>query len=253
MEKRLEGGRDSGAMLVDGSVRRPVRAWTASIHDLLRHLERSGFDRAPRVLGVDDEGREALTYLTGNTVGDLRPWPAWTHSDEALVDVGRWLRHYHRVVESYAPPIDAVWREGRSWHPGMIVGHGDPAPYNAVWNERGLVGFIDWDNAGPTQREDDVAWVAFSWTPLHARAVVLDEGFRAFSHRQRRLEDFLRAYGWEGTLRDVVDRLIRQLDEQVGVMRAVAATGDEAYKAMLRRGQDQLLETAREEIAELTH
>jgi hypothetical protein len=251
VEERLDGGLDRGAILVDGSVRRPARAWTASVHHLLRYLEQSGFAGAPRVLGIDKLGREALTYLPGSTVGNSRPWPAWTHSDAALVDVGRWLREYHRVVATYVPPIDSVWRERRTWRPGMIIGHGDPAPYNAVWNDRGLVGFIDWDNAGPMDRADDLAWVAFSWTPLHARAVVVAEGFQAFSRRKSRLERFLRAYAWDGTLSAVVDRVGRLLDKQVSVMRAVASSGDPAYEAMLRRGQDRLLERARAELADL--
>ena len=39
-------------------------------------------------MGVDARGREMLTYLDGETVGDSVPWPAWTHSDTALVDIG---------------------------------------------------------------------------------------------------------------------------------------------------------------------
>ena len=70
-----------------------------------------------------------------------------------------------------------MWREGQSWEPGPVVGHGDPAPYNAVWTKDGLVGLIDWDNAGPIRAADDLAWVAFSWTPLHAPEVVVREGF----------------------------------------------------------------------------
>jgi len=45
--------------------------------------------------------------------------------------------------------------------PEMIIGHNDAAPYNAVWQGR-LVGFIDWDFAGPVTREWDLAWSAFS-------------------------------------------------------------------------------------------
>jgi thiamine kinase-like enzyme len=41
------------------------------------------------------------------------------------------------------------------------VGHGDSAPYNAVWSDEGLIGLIDWDDAGPMRVRDDLAWVAF--------------------------------------------------------------------------------------------
>lgn len=62
------------------------------------------------------------------------------------------------------------------------------APYNAVWSDDGLVGFLDWDMSGPLAREPDVAWMAFSWVPLHARDVVEAEGFTHFGDRRRRLE-----------------------------------------------------------------
>jgi thiamine kinase-like enzyme len=35
------------------------------------------------------------------------------------------------------------------WEPGLIIWHNDAAPYHAVWNEDGLVGFVDWDMVGP--------------------------------------------------------------------------------------------------------
>lgn len=249
MAERLAGGKDEGAALVDGTVRRPVRAWSYTVHDLLRHLERRGFSGAPRVLGVDERGREVLTYLQGETAGNSEPWPAWTHSDQALEDVGRWLRDYHLAVADYVPPNDAVWREGQRWQPGLIIGHGDPAPYNAVWTSNGLVGLIDWDNAGPVRPEEDLAWAAFSWTPLHAPEVVTREGFTSFSERRERLERFLSAYGWEGTTEEVLSRIDARLHRQTETMRATAAAGDVVYQRMLNEGLDRLLESARLHLA----
>jgi Phosphotransferase enzyme family len=239
---------DEGAVLVDGTVRRRVRSWSRTVHDLLGHLERRGFSGAPRVLGIDDRGREVLSYLPGTTVGHARPWPAWTHSDLALDEIGRWLRDYHCAVADYIPPTDAVWREGGRWQPGLIVGHGDPAPYNAVWTSGGLVGLIDWDNAGPVSAEDDLAWVAFSWTPLHAPEVVAREGFTALLSRRERLERLLSAYGWQGTSDEVLARVDARLRHQIQAMRATAGAGDPAYQRMLDQGLDHLLETARSHL-----
>lgn len=185
-----------------------------------------------------------LTYLPGETVGQAEPWPAWTHYDEALDDVGRWLRDYHNAVADYVPPSDAVWREGQPWEPGLIIGHGDPAPYNAVWTGGGLVGLIDWDNAGPVQAADDLAWVAFSWTPLHAPEVVTREGFTAFSKRTERLERILRAYRWDGTTEEVLERIDARLQHQIQTMRATASAGDPAYQRMLNQRLDHVLEAA---------
>jgi aminoglycoside phosphotransferase (APT) family kinase protein len=71
--------------------------------------------------------------------------------------------------------------EPRPVRSGVVVAHNDAAPYNAVWRDGKLVGFIDWDMAGPRWREDDLAWTAFSWVLLHARHVVAAEGFTDFA------------------------------------------------------------------------
>ena len=64
-EEILEGGGVNVVTRIGSTVRRPVQPWTAAVHVLLRHLADVGFDGAPRVLGVDDQGREILDYLAG--------------------------------------------------------------------------------------------------------------------------------------------------------------------------------------------
>jgi hypothetical protein len=248
---RLAGGFDRGASLVGGTVRRTPDTWTPSVHALLTHLAAAGFDGAPRSLGLDDEGREVLTYLPGTTVGTARPWPAWVHSDDALHQVAAWLREYHRAVADFVPPADAVWREGGTWRPGLVIAHNDAAPYNAVWDDDVLQGFVDWDMAGPLSREEDLAWVAFSWVPLHAREVVAAEGFTAFDRRRARLEAFLEAYGWTGSTSDVVRLVADRLALQVRRMRATAEGGDRTYQRLLQLGRDTELETAIAELDDL--
>lgn len=244
----MPGGADEGAVLVDGTVRRPHRPWTPTVQHLLGHLGTRGFAGAPRPLGFDDLGREVVSFLPGRTVGDHVPWPDWVHTDDALHQVARWLRDYHRAVADYVPPADASWRDGGRWAPGLLIGHGDPAPYNAVWDADGLVGLFDWDDAGPTTVVDDLAWAAFAWTPLHARVVVEREGFTDHGRRRERLEMFLAAYGWNGGTDEVLDALDARLTRQVDAMRAAAARGDVTRRRMVERGQDRLLEKARQDL-----
>lgn len=250
-ELRLAGGCDGGAALVDGVVCRTSGPWTASVHVLLAHLAAAGFSGAPTPLGWDAQGREMLTFLPGTTIGFLLPWPRWVHSERALRDVAVWLCDYHRAVDDFVPPSDAIWREGERWRPGLIIGHNDAAPYNAVCNPDGLVGFIDWDMAGPLTPEADLAWVAFSWVPLHARSVVAAEGFTAFARRRERLEAFLSAYGWQGSMNDVVRLVADRLEEQLRAMCATARAGDRTYQRMLELGRDDDLRTALTELDEL--
>jgi phosphotransferase family enzyme len=186
-EQRLPGGNTGGAVRVGDTVRRNPGSWTPAVHALLNHLQAVGFDGAPRVAGFDDQGREILTYLPGDVIGTSRPWPAWVHSDDALSQVARWLRTFHAAVATFRPPTNAVWREGGTWRPGLIVGHNDAAPYNAAWADGRLVGFFDWDFAAPVTVEWDLAFTAFAWVPPHARHVFAVEGFTAFADRPRRL------------------------------------------------------------------
>jgi hypothetical protein len=73
----LAGGVDNlgSVVRVGDTVRRPQRPTSAATHALLRHLESVGFEGAPRLLGVDEQGREVLSYIEGSAV--LPPYPDW--------------------------------------------------------------------------------------------------------------------------------------------------------------------------------
>lgn len=249
-EQRLAGGNTGGAVRVGDTVRRVAGVWTPSVHAVLRYLERAGFGGAPRALGFDEQGREVLSFLAGDVVGDSRPWPEWVHSDQALVQVAGWLRDLHRAVADFTPPDGAVWREGGTWRPGMVIGHNDAAPYNAAWSDGRLTGFFDWDFAGPVTAEWDLAFTAFAWVPLHARAVVAAEGFTRFEDRPRRLRLFLDAYGWPGPLPEFVDVVRGRVAASAEGIRRTAAAGDPAYQRMIEQGVDRSLETAVRELAD---
>src|SRR5262245_4782076 len=188
-DESLPGGLTTGAVLIGDVVHKPARPWTPTVHALLRHLEDVGFVGAPRTLGFDDQGREMLTYLPGDTVGDRSPWPAWVWRDWTLVQVGRWVRRLHDATVNFVPPADERWFIGGTVRPGLIVGHQDAAPYNAVMDGERLVGFCDWDAAAPSSREFDLALSALWWVPLGTRSAVeeLGLGFHDFDGRSRRL------------------------------------------------------------------
>jgi hypothetical protein len=267
-EQPLLGGNAGGAVLAGGTVRRSTGPWTPAVHALLRHLEARGFARAPRVLGVDERDREVLTYLPGETVGTSRPWPPWVHSDDALIQVGHWLRDYHDAVAGFIPPPGAQWRTSRqAWRPGDIVGHNDAAPYNAVWRSiptgelegtahsgdrpgARLVGFVDWDFAAPCPPMWDLAFVVFSWVPLHARDVVAAEGFTRFAERPRRLRLLLDAYGYTGSVNTVLETVRRRIHDHARTLRELAAAGDPLFARLVSDGVIDGLDRAMTELAE---
>jgi hypothetical protein len=248
-EQALPGGRVGGAVRVGSTVRRPTRPWTPAVHAVLRHLEAVGFTGAPRVLGVDARNREILSLLDGRTVGDRLPWPAWVHSDEALTQVGAWIRRLHDATAAFVPPEGLPWFAGQSWRPGLVIGHHDAAPYNAVWADEGLVGFVDWDTAGPGPRELDLAFTALAWVPLHPRHVVEPQGFGAFADRSRRLHLLLDGYGYDGDRVAFGAAVAGRARLNAAAIRRLAATGDPTYVALLSVADD--LEQAAREVEAL--
>jgi len=61
------------------------------VHALLRDLERVGFAGAPRFLGIDEIGREILTYIEGDVPDNISP----SFRDRQLVEAAELLRRYH--------------------------------------------------------------------------------------------------------------------------------------------------------------
>lgn len=244
---RLVGGNDQAVVRIGATVRRPVRRWSASVHELLRHLERQKFGGAPRVLGTDELGREVLTYLEGESAGEP-PWPAWTWSEDALVQAARWLRDYHEAVAGYVPSPTAHWRLGGTWTPGMIIAHNDAGPFNAAWHDGRLAGFFDWDFAGPVTPDSDVAWVAIAWVPLYARRVAEADGFADHASRPERLRLFLETYGWCGRPAEIVREAQARMRARAQQIRTYGRGPDELYVRLYERGVADHLDEAVEEL-----
>ncbi|MEU8820460.1 aminoglycoside phosphotransferase family protein [Actinoplanes sp. NPDC048796] len=186
---------------VGDTVRRPLLPWSAAVHELLRHLEAVGFPYAPRVLGVDDEGREVLTYVEGDSGPD--GW-AKVVDEDGLIAMARLLREYHEAVNGFRPR--AVWA-GRTapMAEDEIVCHGDFGPWNLVWHGNRPVGVIDWDYAWPAKPVHDVAYALEYVAPFRD-----DETCRRWLRypgppdRRRRMEIFAGAYGTAVDVEEVI-------------------------------------------------
>jgi Phosphotransferase enzyme family len=250
-EERLDGGNAGGAVRVGDTVRRAAGPWTPAVHALLSHLASKGFAGCPRPLGIDWQGREILTFVQGQTVGSALPWPGWAYAEDTLVQVARWLRCYHTVVADFVPPEEAVWRLGGQWRRGLVIGHNDASPYNAVWRAGRLAGFIDWDMAGPVCREWDVAFAAFGWVPMHARHVAAREGFTDFGSRPRRLRRFLAEYGWAGTVDGFLDVVRARVSAHTAGVRSLAAAGDAIFARLAGQGIADDQDTALAELDQI--
>lgn len=86
-------------------VLRETGPWASTVYALLNHLERVEFAGAPRGVGsgVDDQGRELLTYIE-RTFVHPGPW-----DESSLFKIGYLMRDLHQVSASFTIPVDAQW------------------------------------------------------------------------------------------------------------------------------------------------
>jgi hypothetical protein len=180
---------------IGATVRRATGPWTPAVHALLRHLERSGYEHAPRALGIDDNGREILSYIEGFVpyAPDV-PLQIWT--GDALARAAVLVRRYHDAVASFEPPLDAAWRvQPGAPASGEIVCHNDLAPWNTVYDGFMPFAFIDWDFAAPAPRLWDVAYAAWRFVPLYSDGLPGGDGRPDIAEQARRLRLFCDEYG----------------------------------------------------------
>ena len=180
----LGGQLTPGIVRVGNTVRRLPKGNAAFVHDLLVFLEEQGFPLAPRFLGRDEQGREILRYLEGET------WPDSGSglSDDLLVQAARAIRHYHDATAG-------------SWlaQDHEIVAHHDLGPHNTIFQGGNLIGFIDWDDAVPGTRLRDLANAVYNYVD------VSHWSNQEASEQARRIRLMCETYGWNNPLAIIND------------------------------------------------
>lgn len=83
-EEQLSGGRVSKVVRIGDTVRRTTGPWTPTIHRLLAHVRAKGLHWVPEPRGLDDSGREILSYIPGTIPHDQ---PGWMWTGRVLIDV----------------------------------------------------------------------------------------------------------------------------------------------------------------------
>jgi hypothetical protein len=248
-ETPLTGGNLSAVVRVGDTVRRPLQPWSDAVHGLLRHLAAQGFDGAPRFLGIDDRGREILTYIPGE-VGAY-PLPAYMWSDAALTDAARLLRRLHDATLGYAAPDGADWQlvyPDATRH--EVICHNDVAPYNMVFVDGRPRALIDFDTAGPGPRIWDLAYAAYTVVPLASFVPRADGSTTPYvsaqdaGERARRLWLLEASYGLATD--DLLPTVGRRLDAVCDLLLARANAGDAAYRRLIAEGH---LDHYRREVA----
>jgi hypothetical protein len=158
-EQLLVGGDINVVVRVGDTVRRPRQP--LGVRALLQWYEQVGFDGAPRFLGVDEQGREILSFVEGEPA--FAPVP---DGDDVVVEIGRLLRRAHDLQDGFAPPKGDVWHPHADTTPGEVIAHNDLFWTNVIFRKGMPAALIDWELAGPSTRALEVAKAATYWAPL---------------------------------------------------------------------------------------
>ena len=219
---------------IGATVRRPVQPWAQAVHALLSHLEAVGFRYAPRFLGLDEQGREILTYLHGES--GPRGW-ARVADDAGLIRFARLLRDYHDAVAGFRLPAGLAWFTGGAGPAdGELVCHGDFGPWNVVWNGPAPVGILDWDYARPAPPEHDIAYALEYAAPFRDDAECLRWlAYPRPPDRRHRLELFAASYGLTSTA-GLVDAVIAVQRDTIEQVRRLAADGQQFQIDLIAEG-----------------
>jgi hypothetical protein len=212
----LPGGVVNAVVRVGGTVRRPPGERAGFVHRLLDLFEQHGWSGAPRFLGVDEQGREILSFLDGHVAWEVLQ-PREVGSDESLAGVAGLVRQFHDLTAG--TPLAA----GQE-----VVCHNDLSPKNTVYRDLGAglrpVAFIDWDLAAPGARLHDIAHLCWQYLKL-------GPGVTDVSGCAGRMRLVCDAYGLTDRAR-LVETVLWWQDRCWRGIEAAAAAGDPAMTAL---------------------
>ena len=199
----LSGGDVNVVVRVGDTVRRP--RGPEAVRALLRWYDDVGFDGAPKFLGLDEQGREILSFIDGEPA--FAPVP---YGDGVAFDIGRLLRRAHDAQAGFEPPV-ADWDDHVPGPGGgEIIGHCDLFWTNVIFRDAAPAALIDWELAAPTTRVLDVALAATYWGGLRVDWQLLEWGL-PLDRRGERLRLLCDGYGLDATQRNgLLDQLLEQ-------------------------------------------
>jgi thiamine kinase-like enzyme len=232
-EETLQDNAHRRVLRVGNTVHRPVHAWSSSVHSLLQYLESVDFPYSPRFLGIDEQGREVLTYIDGES--GAAGWRK-IHSQTGLAAFAHLLKEYHSAIAGYRP-ASASWSGVHEiLKPGQIICHGDFGPWNVVWQDERPVGLLDWDYARPADLTFDIAYALEYVTPFRDDDFCTSwMHFPAAPERAERLRAFVTAYGADPSA-DWSAAVIKLQKEELNLVQRLANDGLEPQLTWVRDG-----------------
>ena len=222
-EEPLTGGAINTVTRRGDIVYRTGGPWSPTINAVLDHLADRGFTFAPKALGVDDRGREMISFLPGESM--MRPWRDVMFTDQALIQAAAMLGELHAATVDLVLPPETIWRGGLAAKPlGQVIRHGDLGPWNTLWQGDRLTGLIDWDFAEPGLAITDLAQLALYSVPLRGEEHWRECGFLERPDFAHRLAVICETYG-SFTLDEVALEVVRLQEAAMAEIAERAAEG----------------------------
>jgi hypothetical protein len=253
-EPLIGGSETQGIVRVGDTVRRPLRPFSLTVQAYLAHLRDAGFTGAPLPLGVDELGREVLSFVPGEV--HRHPLPPEAAGDDVLVALARLIRALHDASAGWVPPIGAVWggtpaNQGRIAARAELVSHRDYATGNVVFRDGLPVALIDFDLAMPTSRLYDIVNALWYWAPLkwgdpRDRAPAL-----ADADIPHRVAVFANAYGMTARQREELAPLAIDMARRHHEDSRASAELDAVFRAQWEEGGKDVLPRAEAWVREM--
>jgi hypothetical protein len=238
-EEILTGGNVSNVYRSGETVRRELKSDSPKTHKLLKHLENKGFSYAPKFLGIDDKGREILSFIEGEA-GNY-PLKEYMWSDDVLKEIAKMLRLYHDAVSDF--PLLNEWKPMDNTPDKIeVVCHNDFAIYNIIFDHEKPVGIIDFDVAAPGPRLWDIAYTLYTCIPLsrlyHTETVetVYYDPLKDADRIKQRVKLFFESYGIEGMEKGFLEMVLLRVEGLCKYMIKKASEGDIAFQKMIDEG-----------------
>jgi len=208
MEEKLAGGKSTAEVVkIGNTVLRTVSTHSPFVHELLNLLRQNNFFAAPQFLGIDDKGREILSYIEGTVPKELKYF-----NNAQLSMAARLIKDFHKATlgSTLAGSCE-------------VICHNDLTPCNTVFVNNMPVAFIDFDAAAPGARIRDLGYAIWQWCDLGNEEISLNQ-------QAERIKVFLVSYG-EVELKQLIPTILKRQKELIDFCKIASKTNPYWHEA----------------------
>ncbi|AGF57225.1 hypothetical protein B0P06_004482 [Clostridium saccharoperbutylacetonicum] len=245
--KKLSGGNSTSVYKHNETVLREQKTWSSTIHRVLLHLEKFEYTNSPRFIGIDDMGREILSFVPGECKAD---YPFTNDENEQLSiikKVAEIMRKYHDATLSFErTDIDSWMFSYKGALEKEVICHNDIAPYNMTFVNNMPYGLIDFDTCCPAPRIWDIVYALYRFVPFSKK--IYDNEKQEYRNydvdrdkefRKKSIRVFFDAYGMECP-DDSFVQMTARLQALADLIYNESQNGNSAFKKMLEEGHRDL-------------